>query len=224
MAKLSIVKAQSIAVATRTLTPIQKAARLQIKSDADYLQFGVWMKRVDQFLGSPIVRDLREQAALTKQAHTHAVQMRDQFIREAKECKKIFATKRVIYRTEKETASEERRKKQEARLLKDTLREASKEAAKLRRAGDTRGAKEIMRAAENAIVSLPKGDAVPVETGFVEATNYTFEIKEPKKVPDKYWVIDESLIRTDVNAFGLDAKIPGVRVYETKSEHTRKAS
>lgn len=224
MAKLSIVKTQSIAVATRSLTPIQKAARLQIRSDVDYVQFGVWMKRADQFLDSEIVRSLRDQAALTKQAHTHAVQMRDQFIRQAKECKKIFATKRVLYRTAKEEQAETQRKKKEAKLLKDTIREASKEAAKLRRRGDTRGANEIMRAAENALVTLPKAGAVPEEIGFVERVGYEFEIVEPKKVPRKYWVIDESLIRSDVNAFGLDAKIKGVRIFETKSEHTRKVS
>lgn len=224
MAKLSIVKTQSIAVATRTLTPIQKAARLNIRTDADYVQFGIWMKRADQFLDSEIVRSLREQAALTKQAHTHAVQMRDQFIRQAKECKKIFATKRVLYRTAKEEKAEEQRKAKEAKLLKETIREASKEAAKLRRAGDEKGAHAVMRAAENAIVSIPKADAVPVESGFVERTDYEFEIVEPKKVPRKYWAIDESLIRSDVNSFGLDAKIAGVRIFETKSEHTRKVS
>ncbi len=143
--------------------------------------------------------------------------------RRALEVKRILGEKRVGYRERKKAAAEKIRARREEKLRLQQIEEAKRLAKRLEKEGDKRGAKEIVKAAEKAPApSLPATSAVPDEEGFVETKSYGFEIETPEKIPAKYWIVDESLIRADVNNFGLDADIPGVRIFEITKEHTRK--
>jgi hypothetical protein len=219
----AIVKSSSGANITRLLSPIERAAKIQIRNDADYLIVGEWMKRADQVLASPAVVALAKQAELTAAAHKHAVSMRNAVFHTLRACKKIFGEKRVAYRTRKEAAAAAKRERDEEKLRLKQIAEAKQIAGKMASNGDKRGAQMVLKAAMNAPApSLPASSAVPEEEGFVETTAYGFEIEKPEIVPAKYWVIDESLVRKDVNTFGMNADIPGVRIWEVPKEHTRK--
>ena len=175
-------------------------------------------------LAGPVVQFFVKHAIDAANVHKQAVFARDQVKRRALEVKKAFGAKRVVYRSRKEAAAEKMRAKREEKLRLQQITEAKQLAKQLSRHGDKSGAREILRAAENAPApSLPATAAVPEESGFVETKTYGFEIESPEKVPAKYWVLSESLIRADVDTFGLDANIPGVRVWEETKEHTRRS-
>jgi hypothetical protein len=201
-----------------------RAAQMSITTDVEYLQAGEWMKRADAFLASEVVQAFVEHATDAARVHKQAVFFRDQIRRRALEIKKIFGAKRVAYRTRKEAAAAKMRARKEEKLRLLQLAETKQIARRMAINGDVRGSKILLKAAQNAPApSLPATAAVPEEAGFVEKKTYGFEIETPEKVPAKYWIIDESLIRSDVNTFGMDADIPGVRVWEETKEHTRKA-
>jgi len=72
-----------------------------------------------------------------------------------------------------------------------------------------------------APVDLPKERAKvrgSSATGYVKKT-LKFEIVDAGKIPQRYWVINEALIRKDVNA-GVK-EIPGVRIWEDEQFVTR---
>jgi hypothetical protein len=221
--KAAIVKVPDVNAAQRILNPMIRAARDPIRNDTEYLQAGEWMKRADAFLAGPVVQFFVKHAIDAANVHKQAVFARDQIKRRAVEVKRTFGAKRVAYRTRKEAAAEKIRARREEQLRRKQIEETKKLARMMASQGDPRGAKALLKAAENAPApSLPTTAAVPEESGFVETKIYGFEIETPEKVPAKYWVIEESLIRADVNTFGLDANIPGVRVWEETKEHTRK--
>jgi hypothetical protein len=223
MPNKAIVKVPDVNAAQRLLNPMIRAARAPIRNDAEYLQAGIWMKKADDFLAGPVVQFFTKHAIDAANVHKQAVFARDQVKRRALEVKKTFGAKRVEYRTRKQAAAEKIRAKREEKLRLKQIEETKKIARMMASQGDPRGAKALLKAAENAPApSLPATSAVPEESGFVETKTYGFEIETPEKVPAKYWVLDESLIRADVNTFGLDANIPGVRVWENTNEHTRK--
>jgi hypothetical protein len=219
----AIIKVPDVNAAQRLLNPMIRATRYPIRTDVDYLQAGEWMKRADAFLAGPVVQFFVQHAIDAGRVHKQAVFARDQVRRKALEVKRIFGEKRVAYRTRKEAAAAKIRTRREEKLRLLQLAETKKVAREMAQNGDVRGANMLLKSAKNAPApSLPATAAVPAEEGFVETNNYEYEIETPEKVPAKYWVIDESLIRSDVNTFGMDADIPGVRVWEVKKEHTRK--
>jgi hypothetical protein len=211
--------------AERQLKPLVKRAReFVIRTDDDYAQAGVGMQKADVFLKSPIVAAFKKHAADAASLHSQAVAFRDYFLKGAQEVKKILGEKRVTY-DQKKTREAEAKRIQEAEKLRLQAIEEAKEVAKAIRREDPQAAKAIVEQAKAAPApSLPSRPAVPKEAGFVTTTTYGFEIEDPEKVPMKYFSIDESLIRTDVNNFGLDANIPGVRVWPIVKQHTRGAA
>jgi hypothetical protein len=207
------------------LTPLLKRANaIVIQTDADYTAAGVGMQKADAFLNSPIVAAFKKHAADAGAVHKQAVALRDHFVKGAQEVKRILGEKRVAYDQKKTREAEAKRIREGEKLRLQAIEEA-KEVAKTIRREDPQAAKAIVEQAKAAPApSLPSRPAVPKEAGFVTTTTYGFEIEDPEKVPMKYFSIDESLIRTDVNNFGLDANIPGVRVWPIVKQHTRGAA
>jgi len=68
---------------------------------------------------------------------------------------------------------------------------------------------------------LSHDDAVCPD-GISTMENFGFEIIDEKKIPRKYMTVDSSAIRKVVKAMGLDTKIPGIRVTNSRSLVVRK--
>ncbi len=109
-------------------------------------------------------------------------------------------------------------KEQEKQRLK-AIEDAKKEAAEVKKF-DPQAAKAIVETAKAAPPPSIAPRRVEDAPGFRTNTTYTFEIFDPDAVPMNYRPISEQLIRKDVNAHGLQANIPGVKVYEHKSQST----
>lgn len=201
---------------------IRRANALVIKTDADYLNAFDDVRRIDAFLKSGMIQSIERHVKLLAEAHRSGVGLRDGFVHPAKRVKAIILAKRVAYAERKRIANEAKRERQEQRARERQVKDAEKVAKQLRARGDKSAAREIVEFAKNSPVSLPPAeDAVPKSEGSVTKPGYAYEILDPSEIPMKYRPIDESLIRADVNSFGLDADIPGVRVWEVKKEHSR---
>lgn len=224
MARTAIVKtSKSLTLANRELAPIQRAARMKIRTEEEYRGLGEFMKRCDKFLASAVVRALKEDAKAAKAEHARACMVRDQFINEAKECKRIFGEKRVEYRVRRNALLEKARLKAIVRAQKEAERAAKKRARQLHARGEHRAAKELLARVKNMQLSIP-AVTVPKEKGFVEKISYEFLIVNREIIPRKYWSVDARKIKADVDAFGLDANIPGIEITQKKTEHTRKTA
>jgi hypothetical protein len=109
----------------------------------------------------------------------------------------------VEYRAE----VERKRREEESRIQKEAEAKAKREAKKK--------GMDVQQVLENTpLPTVERQEAtISSKSGMVKARMVTkFKVVDPNKVPDKYWVIDESLIRQDVRN-GL-MKIDGVEIYQ----------
>lgn len=218
-----VVRQPDTKAATAILNPlIRRANSLVIRNDDDYLRAFDDVRRIDAFLKSAMIQAFVRHVQLLAEAHRSGVGLRDGFVSPAKKAKAIILAKRVTYAERRRIANEAKRSRQEERARERQIKDAQKVAAQLRARGEKSAAREIVEYAKNSPVNLPPAeDAVPKSEGSIGGSVFLFEIDDPSLVPIKYRPIDESLIRTDVNSFGLDANIPGVHVWEKKTEHSR---
>lgn len=105
-------------------------------------------------------------------------------------------------------AEVERKRREEERRLQEEARKKAIEEAKKNKVSQK-------KAVENAVMPTIERQETTMQSksGMVKARMVTkFKVVDQNKVPDKYWVIDESLIRQDVRN-GL-MKIDGVEIYQ----------
>jgi hypothetical protein len=218
-----VVRVPDTKAAAAIINPlIRRANNLVIRNDEDYLGAFDDVRKIDAFLKSDMIQAFARHVKLLAEAHRSGVGLRDGFVTPAKKAKTIILAKRVAYAERRRKANEAKRARQEERARARQIKDAEKVAGQLRARGEKSAAREIVAFAKNSPVSLPPAeDAVPKTEGSVTKPVFLFEIDDPSLVPIKYRPIDESLVRADVNAFGLDANIPGVHVWEMKKEHSR---
>lgn len=223
MAQQIIIKTPETKAADGILAPLVKRAEsIQIKTDKDFDAAWIGVQKIDAFLASEFIKEYEQHCANLAAAHKSAVVLRDRFVKTAKAAKQMLLQKRVAYSDAKEREARAAREREEQKAREQQIKDAEKIAKQLKKAGDKTAAKEVVDYAKNAPVTISRSEpAVPKTDGSVVKVVYLFEIVDPSKVPAKYRPVDESLVRKDVNAFGLDADIPGVRIWEEKREHSR---
>lgn len=204
----------------RLFSLVKRSNEIVIRTQEDYDAAGLGVKLADEYLASPEIQAFKKHAADAGAVHKQAVAIRDRFVKGALNVKRILSEKRVAFDQKREREAERKRAEEAERLRLRGIEDAKKEAKTLRRV-DPEAAKELVEAAKAAPAPSLPSRTVSAGEGFVRTTTYGFEIETPEKVPAKYWVIDESLIRKDVNNFGEEADIPGVRIWPITKEHTR---
>jgi hypothetical protein len=200
----------------------QAEAIVDIKNDREFDDAWKGVQKCDEFLRSPFIKELEEHATTLSKAHKQAVALRDRFVNQVKALKAMFLRKRVAYVEAKEAADRKRREKEAADLAAQQEREAKKLAKQLSKQGDEEAAQQVIAfAKEHVPIVAPAERVVPKTAGSVLKPVWRFEIFDESLIPIKYRPVDESLVRKDVNTFGVDANIPGVRIWPEKTEHSR---
>jgi hypothetical protein len=210
----------------RFLASIRRQAQdVQIKAitnDDDYQAVWEKVEKCDEFLDGEFVAGLEAQKKRLWDSYQFGLQQLKDFVEPVTAIKKGFLAARAAYAEKKERAAADLRRKQEDLAKKRQIEDARLLADNLRKQGAKEEAKAVVvKAKTTAPVLAPARPAVPKAAGSVTTTVYSFTIDHPELVPAKYRPIDESLVRKDVNAFGLDANIPGVTVTSHRQEHSR---
>lgn len=214
-------KAQSFLAAMK-----RTFANLKIDSPEAYERAGESMLKIDGFLKGPEVTALKVHAKDAKKVHAQAVELRDTFVDALDDMKKSFGDARIEYQTKIEEAEKKRAIAMGPKLHQQQIEDAKEHASAILRSGGTkREAAAIVKEAEAAPIPQIAPKIVLEKTeGIVEKVSYTFTITDPALIPIRFRSIDESLIRAEVNSFGLETDIPGVEVKEEKKQFTRGAA
>jgi hypothetical protein len=139
-----------------------------------------------------------------------------------KNIKEQFLAARVKYQQDKQRKADAKRIEDEKIAKARQIEDAKRVAADLKKEGAKEEARAVIEHAKTApVVLAPAKPVVEKAQGSVMRTEYDFTIERPELVPAAYRAIDERLIRKQVNAFGLDANIPGVKVTARQVESTR---
>ena len=114
---------------------------------------------------------------------------------------------------------EDKRRAEEERVEKERAK-AEKKAAKLEAQGKTERAEDVLAEADALTPIVPVTSAL--ETGSREVIDY--EIVNEDALPDAYVTRtpNRALIRATVNARGMDADIPGVRVFVKSALYSKR--
>jgi hypothetical protein len=129
------------------------------------------------------------------------------------QAKKLVSSKMGAYALEQRNIALERQR------LADQEAEAAREKllARAERATDEGNhARAVILEARADSVQAPLIETeIPRVSGVQLRERWLFEITDPAKVPREFLVVDERLIRAEVNAKEAAAKIPGVRIWST---------
>jgi ParB-like chromosome segregation protein Spo0J len=89
--------------------------------------------------------------------------------------------------------------------------------AKAERAADAgnQARAEVLEARAQSVQAPTIESQTPKVAGVQLRERWLFEVTDPDKVPREYLMVDERLIRAEVNAKEALAKIPGVRIWST---------
>lgn len=200
---------------------IDNANALKIKDDDSFIASWALIERHDVALKKvgemfdPFVDALHK-------LHKMAVAMRAQFLNPIEASKRALFEKRAVYRKEQERLAQEERDRQAEILRKAQAKDLTKEAKREEKAGNTEVATVLReQAATLPAPVIPVAPAVPKQSGSVVKPVWKFAVENEALVPAEYRVVDESKIRKVVNALGSAANIPGVKVWQETTEHSR---
>lgn len=119
----------------------------------------------------------------------------------------------------REKAQAEARRIAQGAAIKAEEERRLEAADRLHRAGQTEAADLVLSA--NVQVPLAKPEPAPEVKGVSMRTTYGFRITDPLALPRSYLLPDEKKIRSVVTSLGLEARIPGVEVFEVQSVAVR---
>lgn len=200
---------------------IDNARSLKIKDDDSFVASWALIERHDTVLKKihemfdPFVDGLHK-------LHKMAVSMRNQFLEPIVGSKEMLLHERGVYRREQERKAQEKRDHDAEVLRKQQAKELKQEAKREEKAGNTEAATVLReQAATLPPPVMPVAAAVPKQAGSVVKPVWKFAIENEALVPAEYRVVDESKIRKVVNALGSAANIPGVKVWQETTEHSR---
>jgi|HubBroStandDraft_1064217.scaffolds.fasta_scaffold06463_15 hypothetical protein len=206
---------------TLVRSTMNEAAGLAIKDEDGFIASWALVDRHDQAIRkieemfNPFVDGLHK-------LHKMAIGLRDQFLIPVKQSKNAILGARQTYRIEQERLKKIEADKQAEILRKAQAKEMEKEAKKLEKTGDVEAAQVVReQAAVMPAPVVPIAPATPKQEGSVVKKTWKFAVDNEALVPIEYRTVDESKIRKVVNALGDKASIPGVRVWQETSEHSR---
>jgi len=193
-----------------------------IRNDAEHAAAWEKVVKCDRFLkGEFIARGMTQKSRLYE-AYKYQNDLMNSFVNPIKEIKERWLAARVKYQQEKQRKADARRIEEEKIAKARQIEDAKRVAADLRKEGAKEEAKAVIEHAKTApVVLAPAKPVVEKPKGSVMSEEYEFVIEHPELVPIKYRPIDEKLIRKQVNSFGLEANIPGVKVTAKQVESSR---
>ena len=129
------------------------------------------------------------------------------------QAKKVVQQKMGAYALKQHniTLAAQQRVDQEAEDAREALMAKAERAAD---AGNTERAYVLEARAQSVEAPTIEVD-VPHVAGVQLRKRWLFEVTDPDKVPREFLMVDERLIRAEVNAQEAAAKIPGVRIWST---------
>jgi len=194
----------------------------EIKNDADFEKAWTVVVECDQFLKGEFITGVKHQKQRLHTSYKFALKQLNDFVDPTQEIKDLMLAKRMNYTEKRERAAALLTEKRLEEAKEQQIEDAKEVAADLRRKGEREQANAVMAYAKTTAPALaPAAPVVPKAAGSVVTEVFDFTIDNPELVPDEYWRIDDSLIRSVVNTMGLDAKIPGVSVTRQRKEHSR---
>ncbi len=110
----------------------------------------------------------------------------------------------------------------ERKRIEDERLQAAMDAE---RAGDAKSAEAILSAPPPVVepVAVVSRTEVPKPTGASIRTKYEYTVTDPMQLPREFLMPCDAVIRARVNAMGLQANIPGVKVKAVESMSNRAA-
>jgi hypothetical protein len=210
--------------------PDQKAASALVKK----LQLPIDIKDEDEFIASWAIVQ-RHDEVIAKigemfdpfvdglhKLHKMAVGLRATFLDPVIHSKKMWLSRRLTYSQVKEAAAKRLRDEQAEIIRKQQEKDLLKDAKKLEKQGEPEAAAVLREQAANVPTpNIPIAPAVPKQAGSVIKTSWKFAIENPDEVPREFCDPNPTKVRKVVEALGDKCKIPGVRVWQETSEHSR---
>jgi predicted RNA-binding protein with RPS1 domain len=194
---------------------------IDIKTEDEYLASWAIVQRHDEVIVKisemfdPFVDGLHK-------LHKMAVSLRAGFLDPVVHSKKMWLSRRLTYSQVKEAAEKRLRDAAADALRKQQMKDLEKDAKKLEKQGETEAAAVVReQAATLPTPQLPIMPAVPKQAGSVTRTTWKFEIDNADEIPREFCDPNPTKIRKVVEALGDKCKIPGVRVWQETSEHSR---
>jgi hypothetical protein len=210
-------------VGDQFLAAARKAAEsIVIRNDTDFEAVWARVVKCDQFLKGEFIGKAVAQKSRLYEAYKYQNDLVNSFVNPVKEIKDRFLAARVRYQQEKQRKADQKRIEDERIARERQIEDAKRVAADLKKEGAKEEAKAVIEHAKTApVVMAPAKPVVAKAEGSVMTTVYDYVIENPVLVPLPYRPIDERLIRRQVNSFGVDANIPGVKVTSRQVESTR---
>ena len=175
---------------------------------------------------SIMIKDAEAQIAPEiKQAHQlhKALVQKRNAIKAPLEAVKTVASKLMgAYNVRKEADARAEQQRLAVEARKVATAEAKIKALDLVDAGEVGAAVAIVEHAKNAPAELlvEKPDLKPVNHGTITRTTYPFTVDDAAKVPQKYLIVDQKMLRSDINKAKGKIKIPGVTITSETNTYT----
>lgn len=202
------------ALAKQTGDVTKRASGLVVNDDGSLAHAGDFLRQI-KTVRNNIAETFDPVIEQAHKAHKTAIAAKKKFDDPLAEAEKVVKCKMGRYADDQER----KRREEEARIRAEQAKleeeRRLQEAIELEKQGEKEQAEEVLAAPAPApVVVLPS--ATPKIAGVTMKTVVNFRVIDPAKIPDEYWVLDESKIGGVVRALGMQANIPGVEVYETK--------
>lgn len=197
------------------LSPFVEAAKTNLAKAKDELNR--WVdpaKTIDETLAGK-VKDYERREREAAEAEQRRIN---------EERRRIAAEQAEAERKERERLAEEERKKREKEI------EAARKAGEIGKREAERIKKEAMQAEEDAknqaakeaeekaqnVQEVKVQANIPTVAGVPSRRNWRYEIVDRDKIPDRFWVVDEKYLASEVRRLKdkTTAEIPGIRVYQ----------
>lgn len=175
-------------------------------------------KTIDQYF-DPLIEDAMETKRKAETARKNIVTKRDEAKAPLVEASNYLKGQLYAYTKKQE---EERRLEQlrlEAEARKQEEERRLREAELLEQMGEHEEAARVIE--EPVAVSVPVAPKPQAPSNFIAKENWQFEITDIDKLPRKYMVADEVMIRAEVKRMKGKTSISGVRVWDAGTVASR---
>ena len=199
----------------RALSFPDQARQLVINSPVDYVQCGEFVKAVDA-LGKEVEASFGPQIQQAHTLHKSLIAERDRHLKPLTEAKAYTRRLMVAYDQE-----QERIRREEERRLQELARKAEEEAQlataiAAEQAGQQEEAEAIMEEEVYVPPVIVKKD-VPKVQGVQFRTVWKWRVKDVKKIPLEYFVLDDVKIGAVVRGMKrVGEVIPGIESFSEK--------
>ncbi len=201
------------AIMKRNESMLDKVNAFSITDDATLAEAGAYLRGIKSF-----IREVKEKfkpaKKKAKEAHDEICTLEKECLGPSAEAETIIKKKLSTYTAEQEKLEAERAAKLAAELKEKAEAEAMELAENLEANGQKAEA-ELALEVGVAPVVVPVRKAAKV-AGISYRESWDFEIVDRDKVPDEFWIIDDSKLTKYARAMKEQAKVEGVRFFSKR--------